>query len=126
RSARGTAGRGALRHRVEDPEGLPGGWPGVGAVALVCRERRAAGRPGEGTARYSLTSLRAGAAELAKYIRDHWGIGNGSHWVPDVSFRGTRAGRGPVTRGRTWGRSGGWPCRCWRGRGRRAASRPGA
>ena len=31
--------------------------------------------------------MRVGAAELAGYIRNHWGIENGLHWVLDVSFR---------------------------------------
>jgi hypothetical protein len=28
---------------VQDPDGLPGGWADVGAVALVCRERAVKG-----------------------------------------------------------------------------------
>jgi predicted transposase YbfD/YdcC len=72
---------------VQDPEGLPPGWKDVGSVAPVCRERRVKGRKNEGTARYYITSLRVGAAELAGYIRNHWGIENGLHWVLDVSFR---------------------------------------
>jgi predicted transposase YbfD/YdcC len=71
---------------VQDPDGLPGGWKDVGAVALVGRERQVKGRRNESTARYYLTSLRVGAAELAGYIRGHWGIENGLHWVLDVSF----------------------------------------
>ncbi|HVL15410.1 MAG TPA: ISAs1 family transposase [Gemmata sp.] len=72
---------------VQDPEGLPKGWADVGAVALVCRERRVKGRRNASTGHYYLTSLRCGAAELAGYIRNHWGIENGLHWVLDVSFR---------------------------------------
>ena len=72
---------------VRDPEGLPDGWKDVGAVALVGRERRVKGQKNEGTARYYITSLRVGAAELAGYIRNHWGIENGLHWVLDVAFR---------------------------------------
>ena len=72
---------------VRDPDGLPDGWTDVGAVALVCRERQVKGRENESTARYYLTSLRVGAAELAGYIRNHWGIENGLHGVLDVSFR---------------------------------------
>ena len=71
----------------ESPEGLPDGWRDVRAVALVCRERRVTGRPNESTSRYYITSLRVSAAELAGYIRNHWGIENGLHWVLDVSFR---------------------------------------
>jgi predicted transposase YbfD/YdcC len=72
---------------VENPEGLPDGWRDVRAVALVCRERRVTGQKNESTSRYYITSLRASATELAGYIRNHWGIENGLHWVLDVSFR---------------------------------------
>jgi predicted transposase YbfD/YdcC len=72
---------------VQDPDGLPKGWADVGAVALVCRERRVKGQPNASTAHYYLTSLRVDAARLAGYIRNHWGIENGLHWVLDVSFR---------------------------------------
>jgi predicted transposase YbfD/YdcC len=72
---------------VQDPDGLPAGWADVGAVALVCRERRVKGEPNEGTARYYITSLRCDAQTLAGYIRGHWGIENGLHWVLDVAFR---------------------------------------
>ena len=72
---------------VQDPDGLPGGWTDVGSVALVCRERRVAGRKNESGAWYYITSLRASAEMLAGYIRNHWGIENGLHWVLDVAFR---------------------------------------
>jgi predicted transposase YbfD/YdcC len=88
---------------VQNPDGLPAGWKDVGAVALVCRERRVRGKPSEGTVRYYLTSLRVGAAELAGYIRNHWGIENGLHWVLDVSLREddsrTRAGHAAANLG---------------------------
>jgi predicted transposase YbfD/YdcC len=72
---------------VQDPEGLPDGWADVGAVALVCRERRVKGQKNASTAHYYLTSLQVSAAELAGYIRGHWGIENGLHWVLDVAFK---------------------------------------
>jgi predicted transposase YbfD/YdcC len=72
---------------VRDPQGLPKGWAGVGAVALVCRERQVAGRANASSGHYYLTSLQVTAAELAGYVRRHWGIENGLHWVLDVSFR---------------------------------------
>ena len=88
---------------VQDPDGLPGGWADVGAVALVCRERRVKGQRNASTARYYITSLRVGAAELAGYIRNHWGIENGLHWVLDVSFgeddSRTRAGHAAANLG---------------------------
>jgi predicted transposase YbfD/YdcC len=88
---------------VQDPEGLPPGWKDVGAVALVGRERRVKGQKNASTARYYLTSLRCGAEGLAGYIRNHWGIENGLHWVLDVSFREddsrTRAGHAAANLG---------------------------
>jgi predicted transposase YbfD/YdcC len=71
---------------IPDPEGIPEGWPGVRAVVLVCRERK----EGEGarscTMHYYITSLKAGARELGRLIRGHWGIENGLHWVLDTAF----------------------------------------
>src|SRR5436305_1460339 len=88
---------------VQDPDGLPDGWKDVGAVALVCRERQVKGQKNEGTARYYLTSLRVSAAELAGYVRNHWAIENGLHWVLDVAFREddsrTRAGHAAANLG---------------------------
>jgi predicted transposase YbfD/YdcC len=72
---------------VENPKGLPSGWADVGAVVMVGRERQVGGKGNESTAHYYLTSLRASAEVLAGYIRNHWGIENGLHWVLDVSFR---------------------------------------
>ncbi len=81
---------------VENPDGLPAGWSDVGSVALVCRERQVKGASNESSTRYHITSLRCGAEELAGYIRGHWGVENGLHWVLDVAFREdesrTRAG----------------------------------
>ena len=91
---------------VESPEGLPDGWAGVGAVALVCREREVGGRADESTAHYYLTSLRVPAAVLAGYIRAHWGIENRrsddrrSNNLCDVGRAGYHLGRGPARVGR--------------------------
>jgi predicted transposase YbfD/YdcC len=72
---------------ITDPDGLPEGWTDVGAVVMVGRERRVGGKANESTTHYYLTSLRAGATELASYIRNHWGIENGLHWCLDIAFR---------------------------------------
>lgn len=71
---------------IRDPEGLPAGWPDVGAVVVVGRERQVGGRNAS-TAHFYITSLRATAEELAGYVRGHWGVENGLHWCLDVTFR---------------------------------------
>lgn len=72
---------------VENPTGLPDGWADVGAVVMVGRERQVGGAANASTAHYYLTSLRVSAEVLAGYLRSHWGIENGLHWVLDVAFR---------------------------------------
>ena len=71
---------------IYDPPGLPAGWPDAAAVVQVNRERVANGER-ESTSHYYVTSYRGTAAELAGYVRGHWGIENGLHWVLDVAFR---------------------------------------
>jgi predicted transposase YbfD/YdcC len=71
---------------IYDPVGLPAGWPGVAAVVLVGRERAVRG-VNASTTHYYLTSHAGPAAELAGWVRGHWGIENGLHWVLDVAFR---------------------------------------
>ncbi len=88
---------------IQNPTGLPAGWKDVGSVALVCRERQVKGQPNTSAAWYYLSSLRVSALVLAGYIRSHWGIENGLHWVLDVSFREddsrTRAGHAAANLG---------------------------
>lgn len=71
---------------IEDPEGLPEGWAGVGAVVMVGREREVGGTNAS-TVHYYITSLRGTAEQLAGYVRGHWGVENGLHGCLDVSFR---------------------------------------
>ena len=90
-AAEADAGHGRADERyvtvVRNPKGLPDGWTDVGAVVMVGREREVGGKGNESTVHYYLTSLRVTAAVLAGYIRAHWGIENGLHWVLDVAFR---------------------------------------
>lgn len=71
---------------LPDPEGIPEEWPGVKAAVLVHRERRV----GEGKLafmeHYYITSLKAGAKQLGRLVRGHWGIENGLHWTLDTAF----------------------------------------
>jgi predicted transposase YbfD/YdcC len=80
---------------IENPDGLPEGWSGVGSVVMVGREREVGG-VNTSTAHFSLSSLRTTAEVLAGYIRNHWGIENALHWCLDASFREdeSRAGAG--------------------------------
>jgi len=70
----------------KSPEGIPGEWPDVAAVVQVNREREVGGVRTCTTHLY-LTSYAGTAAELGAFVRGHWGIENGLHWVLDVVFR---------------------------------------
>src|SRR5947209_10192166 len=60
---------------IRDPAGLPAGWADVGAVVVVGRERAVSGAS-TSACHFDITSLRAPPAELAAYIRGHWGVAN--------------------------------------------------
>jgi len=68
------------------PEGIPTDWPDAAAVVQVNREREVGGKR-TCTTHYYLTSYAGTAAEMAAFVRGHWGIENGLHWVLDVVFR---------------------------------------
>jgi predicted transposase YbfD/YdcC len=70
---------------VYDPQGLPDEWPDVAAIAQVNREREVGGK-NTSTTHYYLTSYAGTAAEIAGWVRGHWGIENGLHWVLDIVF----------------------------------------
>lgn len=68
------------------PAGIPTDWPDVAAVVQVNREREVGGKR-TCTTHYYLTSYAGTAAEMAAFVRGHWGIENELHWVLDVVFR---------------------------------------
>src|SRR3954469_13526032 len=75
---------------VYDPAGLPAEWPDVAAVVQVNREREVGGQRAV-TSHYYIASHDGTAAEFAGWVRGHWGIENGLHWVLDVVFREDRS-----------------------------------
>ena len=80
---------------IQDPKGLPEGWADVAAVVQVNREREVGGKNTSST-HYDITRHRGPAKEIAGWVRGHWGVENGLHWILDVVFREddsrTRAG----------------------------------
>ena len=60
-------------------------WPGLEALIMV--EYEASGIVTRNETRYFIASFVASAKEFAAFIRDHWGIENGLHWVMDMAFR---------------------------------------
>lgn len=71
---------------LKDVSGVPDVWSDVRSMVVVSRERCVKG-VNASTCHFYLTSLRGGAKRLGGYIRGHWGIENGLHWVLDVAFR---------------------------------------
>ncbi len=64
-------------------------WPGCAQVYRLERERRAGGQV-ESEVIFGITSLpreKAGAGELLRLIRAHWGIENGLHGRRDGTLR---------------------------------------
>jgi len=85
-------GHGRIEHReLWSSESLNAylAWPGVKQVCRIVR-RRTVGRETASETVYAITSLsrqRAGARDLLRLSRLHWGIENKLHGVRDVTFR---------------------------------------
>jgi len=70
---------------IATPAGLPAEWASAAAVVQVNRVRDVGGTVAQ-TTQYYVTSHAGSADALAGFVRGHWGIENGLHWVLDVVF----------------------------------------
>jgi predicted transposase YbfD/YdcC len=61
-------------------------WQDLKAITMVFSERQQAGKEKAEELRYYIGSRASKAKAYANFVRSHWGIENGLHWVLDVSF----------------------------------------
>jgi predicted transposase YbfD/YdcC len=75
-------------YTILQPEGIRdlGLWKDLKAITLSYSERQEAGKETATEVRYYIGSKAARASAYAGYVRGHWGIENGQHWVLDVCF----------------------------------------
>jgi predicted transposase YbfD/YdcC len=73
---------------ITAPKGIrdAGLWCGLTAIVMVISQRVINGMASSET-RYFIGSVAGTAAEYLRWVRGHWGIENGLHWVLDVCFR---------------------------------------
>lgn len=77
-----------LVQTIQSPEGIRDLdlWKDLRAMTMVTSLRQENGKEETIEVRYYIGSKAAGAKAYAEYVRGHWGIENGLHWVLDVSF----------------------------------------
>jgi predicted transposase YbfD/YdcC len=75
-------------YTILNPEGIRDQalWQDLKAITLVVSERQEVGKEKTAEARYYIGSRAAPAKAYANFVRSHWGIENGLHWVLDVCF----------------------------------------
>jgi predicted transposase YbfD/YdcC len=76
-------------HTIVNPEGIRDQqeWKDLKAITFVYSERQEAGHETTVEVRYYIGSKVAEAKAYASYVRGHWGIENGQHWILDVCFQ---------------------------------------
>ena len=62
------------------------GWANFNSIVEVVRERHVGDKHTTETS-YYISSLPINPAQVAKSIRQHWGIENSAHWVLDMTFK---------------------------------------
>ena len=75
-------------HTLLHPEGIRDEalWKDLKAITLIVSKRQVLGQEETLEARYYMGSKAVGAKAYARYVRGHWSIENGLHWVLDMSF----------------------------------------
>jgi predicted transposase YbfD/YdcC len=61
-------------------------WKDLKTITLIVSQRQEPGQEESVELRYYIGSKAAKAKAYANYVRGHWGIENGLHWILDVSF----------------------------------------
>lgn len=76
-------------HTIVNPEGIRDQeqWKDLRAITLLISQRQEAGQEMTEEVRYYIGSKAAKARSYASYVRGHWGIENGQHWILDVCFQ---------------------------------------
>jgi predicted transposase YbfD/YdcC len=75
-------------HTIVNPEGIrdKDQWKDLRVITFILSERQEAGKEMTDEVRYYIGSKAGKARSYASYVRGHWGIENGQHWVLDVCF----------------------------------------
>jgi predicted transposase YbfD/YdcC len=70
-------------HTINQPEGIrdQGKWQDLNTITMVIREVQQGQNEPTVDVHYYIGSKVAKASAYARYIRGHWGIENGLHWV---------------------------------------------
>jgi predicted transposase YbfD/YdcC len=76
-------------HTIVNPEGIrdQDQWKDLRAITLLISQRQEVGKEMTEEVRYYIGSKAAKAKAYASYVRGHWGIENGQHWILDVCFQ---------------------------------------
>jgi len=76
-------------HTIVNPKGIRNQdqWKDLRAITFIYSERQEVGKEMTEEVRYYIGSKAVKAKSYANYVRGHWGIENGQHWILDVCFQ---------------------------------------